>query len=169
MRYLVGCLCAAAIAGMAWTAIAFDDEHKVSLMGCLIRGDHGYLLTNAPGELTTQQALSGQVEPGPIGTSGAGATMFYWLDDDHDLAKHAGQQVEVRGELKGDVKPGEIKIEPRANWTDLEIKSNGRSLKAAVPTSLWIVSRPGIQSAKVSILVRRVESQDVRMLGASCE
>jgi hypothetical protein len=170
MRYLLGCGCAVALAVSASSSLAADDDKLVTLSGCLIHGDNGYLMTNIPGEPAYQRADAGKIEPGPVGTSGSGATIFYWLDDDHDLAKHVGHQVEVQGELKGDVKPGEIKIDRKAKWTSVEIKSQGRTLKADVPESLFVVSRRGVtDDDKVNILVRRVDPKHVRMLGATCE
>jgi hypothetical protein len=171
MRYLLGCLCAVGLAFTASMNLSADDKgNLVTLTGCLIHGDHGYLLTNAPDEPRFERADAGKIEPGPVGTSGAGSSIFYWLDDDHDLAKNIGHQVEIQGELKGDVKPGEIKIDRKRNWTTIEIKSQGRSLKADVPERLWVVSPRGVSDEdKVNTLVRRVDPKHVRMLAVTCE
>ena len=47
--------------------------------------------------------------------------MFYWLDGDDDLKHHIGHRVEVEGDLKGDVKDGEIKTERKDNWTEVTV------------------------------------------------
>lgn len=44
----------------------------------------------------------------------------------------AGQTL---GELKGDVKDGEIKTERKDNWTDVTVKADGRTMKAHVPNT----------------------------------
>ena len=44
----------------------------------------------------------------PSGTSGDYTTLFYWLDGSGDLNQHIGHRVEIAGDLKGDVKEGEI-------------------------------------------------------------
>jgi hypothetical protein len=95
--------------------------------------------------------------------------VFYWLEDDEDLSRQVGHRVEVRGELKGDVKAGELKIDPKRDWTELEIKSENRHLKVQVPQTLFVVNSDGnISDDKVDVLVRRVEPKHVRMLAASC-
>ncbi|HJP61785.1 MAG TPA: hypothetical protein VJ865_17405, partial [Gemmatimonadaceae bacterium] len=119
----------------AGNARAADKDVKLS--GCLIRGeddDDGYLLANPP----TEPYLSSQgqqVTPSALGTSGNYATIFYWLDEDDDLEPHVGHRVEVEGELKGDVKDGEISTERKDNWTELTVKSDGRTIKARVPNT----------------------------------
>src|SRR5207244_1854275 len=106
------------------------------------------------------------IAPGPVGTSGSGGTIFYWLDEDRDLEKHVGHQVDIQGELKGDVKPGEIKIDRKARWTEIQIQSEGRSLKADVPEGLFVVGpRDTSDNGRVDVLVRRVDTKHVRMVG----
>jgi hypothetical protein len=169
MRYLLGCAVAAAI-GLVGVA-AFAADHDVTLTGCVVRGEgHGFLLTNVPGEAAFERARADKIEPGVVGTSGASQTTFYWLEDDKDLAKEAGHRVELSGEIEGDVKPGEIKIDRKDRWTEVEIKSEGRTLKAQVPQSLFVVSdATSHPDQKVDVLVRRVEPKHVKMLAASCE
>ena len=103
-------------------------DKDVKLSGCLIRGEgdgDGYLLANPP----TEPWLSSpdkQVAPSALGTSGDYATIFYWLDGDGDLRQHIGHRVEVEGELKGDVKDGEITTERKDNWTDVTVAGGRR-------------------------------------------
>jgi len=167
MRYfLVSAFSIVLAAASAGVAAAQD----VTLAGCVVKGEgHGYLLTNVPGDVTITQSRSEKIEPGPVGTSGASGTVFYWLEDDDDLSRQVGHRVEVRGELKGDVKAGELKVDPKRDWTELEIKSEGRQLTVQVPQTLFVVSRGTVTDDKLDILVRRVEPKRVRMLGASCE
>ena len=91
-----------------------------------------------------------------------------FLDGHDDLREHIGHRVEVEGELKDDVKDGEITTERKDNWTELTVKADGRTLKAKVPnTSIFPASRKD-KERKSDILVRRVDVDRVRMLGATC-
>ena len=118
-------------------------DKDVKLSGCLIRGEgdgDGYLLANPPTE-PWLNSPGKQVAPSALGTSGGYATIFYWLDGDGDLRQHIGHRVEVEGELKGDVKDGEITTERKDNWTDVTVKADGRTMKAHVPnTSIFPAS-----------------------------
>jgi hypothetical protein len=145
-------------------------DKDVKLSGCLIRGegdDGGYLLANPPTEpwLNTPDQ---KVAPSALGTSGDYSTMFYWLGGDDDLRQHIGHRVEIEGELKGDVKDGEITTERKDNWTDLTVKADGRTLKAKVPNTSIFPASNRDKERKVDILVRRVDVKRVRMIGASC-
>jgi hypothetical protein len=103
-----------------------------------------------------------------VGTSGDYATIFYWLGDHGDLRDHVGQRIEVEGDLKGDVKEGEITTDRKDNWTEMTVKSDGRTLKARVPnTSLFPASNRD-KEKKSDILVRRVDVERVRMIAALC-
>jgi hypothetical protein len=74
----------------------------------------------------------------------------------------------VEGDLKDNVKDGEIKTERKDNWTEVTVKADGRTMKANVPnTSMFPVSERD-KERKSDILVRRVDVEHVRMLGAAC-
>jgi hypothetical protein len=150
------------------------DDKDVKLTGCLVKGesgDHGYLITNLPGEPASTSSAGVNVVPGAAGTTGAYSTIFYWLDDDDDLKAHVGHRVEIEGHLKGDLKPGEIKLERKDNWTEVTVKSDGRSMKAKVPNaSMFPAStREEDSKRKITALVRRVDVEHVRMVAARCE
>ena len=148
-------------------AAAADD--KVKLSGCLVRGegDDGYLLINVPAEPAASTASSAPITPTAVGTSGSFANVFYWLDDEGDLKQHIGHQVEIEGDLKGDVKDGELKIDRKDDWTEMEIKSDGKGMKARVPNSS-VVAGPS-PDKKMSVLVRKVDVEKVGMLAATCK
>jgi hypothetical protein len=145
-------------------------DKRVKLSGCLIRGDGdgaGYLLANPPTE-PYLNSPDKQVAPSVLGTSGDYATIFYWLDGHDDMREHIGHRVEVEGDLRDDVKDGEITTERKENWTELTIKADGRTMKAQVPnTSIFPASNKD-KNRKSDILVRRVDVERVRMLGATC-
>ena len=145
-------------------------DKRVKLSGCLIRGEGdgaGYLLANPP----TEPYLSSpgkQVKPSVLGTSGDYATIFYWLDGHGELNEHIGHRVEIEGDLRGDVKDGEITTERKENWTELTVKADGRTMKAQVPNTSIFPASDRDKNRKSDILVRRVDVERVRMLGAAC-
>jgi hypothetical protein len=162
---------AAAVALCAFTpahASAGPDDRDIKLSGCLVRGETGgYLLTNVPGEPVWQRTAEGIVLPDAVGTTGSVATLFYWLADHNDLKSHVGHMVEVEGDLKGQIEDGDIKVNRKERWTELTLKSGDRELKARVPP-VSIVGTSTRDDREISVLVRQVDVQRVRMLGASC-
>jgi hypothetical protein len=165
MRRVMGLLACTFVVTAA-TAAADD----VKLSGCLIRGegDGGYLLTNSPTEPQLATSSDKRVTPSGVGTSGDFATIFYWLDRHDDLRQHVGHRIEIEGETKGDVKEGEIKVVRKDKWTELTVKADGREMKAQVPNMSVVPASKDDKERKGDILVRRVDVERVRMLGASC-
>jgi hypothetical protein len=152
-------------------ALAAADGKDIKLSGCLVKGEgdgSGYLLTNTPAEPGWQRSADANVAPSAVGTTGSYATIFYWLDGDGDLKHHVGHRVEIEGELKGDLKDGEIKVDRKDNWTEMTVKSDGRTMKAHVPHTS-IVPASGSKNQKSDVLVRKVDVSKVKMLAASCE
>jgi hypothetical protein len=148
-------------------AVATADAVKLS--GCVVRAEDGdgYLLITAP----RTPALASQTEPAAaapttLGTAGVFTNIFYWLDKDDDLLPHVGHHVEVDGELKGELRDGEIKVDRKAQWTEIEVESDGRDMKARVPNAS-IVAGPGADRT-IAVLVRRVDVSKVTMLDAAC-
>ena len=88
------------------------------MTGCAYKADgdgDGFLLANAVGQAKTPRLL-------------------YWLDDDDDeVKKLMGQLVEVTGDLKGEVKRGEIEIERENGMIEFDIKAGGRKATVKVP------------------------------------
>jgi hypothetical protein len=146
-----------------------QNDKDIKLSGCLVRGeDGGYLLTNSPSEPAWQRTADATVIPSAVGTTGNFATIFYWLKDHKGLNEHVGHQVEVEGNLNGDIEDGAIKIERKDKWTEIRVKSEGRDLRARVPHSS-IVSWPSRDKREANVLVRKVDVQHVRMLAANCQ
>ena len=164
---IVGLVSALASGAMADVSA---DEKEVKLSGCLVKAegdDHPYLLTNAP----AQPALvtpSGDVAPSSVGTTGEFRTIFYWLDG-KDLQPHVGHRVEIEGDVKGDIEQGQITLDRKANWTEMTVKSDGRSLKALIPNLSVVPGDRKSDDRKGAVAVRRVAVDHVRMLAASCE
>jgi hypothetical protein len=168
----IGLLAAAtiAVAEMNTSVQAAGADEKIKLNGCLVKadGDDGYLITNLPSEPASSTA-DRNVATSAIGTSGAYATVFYWLRNDDDLKEHVGHRVAIEGELKGDIKEGEIKLDRKDNWTELEVKSGGDEMKARVPNAYMFPDPSRDKDRKISTLVRKVDVDHVKMLSANCE
>jgi len=162
-------LCAAvATSGLLAINTAAISAESVKLTGCLIKGEGngGFLLINPPMEPGASSSSRGAVTPGSMGTTAMFANVFYWLEKDNDLTPHIGHRVEIEGDTKGDVKNGEMKIERKDQWTEIEVKSSGKELKARVPNTSVLPGRD--DDKKIDVLVRRLDADKVRMLDAIC-
>jgi hypothetical protein len=173
-RHIAAALCAATL-GLAGTfssqvgARALDDD--VTLKGCLVKGEGdgaGYLLTNAVGMPGWQRSDNSKIEPSAVGTTGGVESVFYWLDDDDDLDKNVGHQVEITGELEGELKDGQIELDRKDAWTEMTVKADGRTMKANVPNASMYPAPREDHDRKARVLVRRVDVSKVTMLEASC-
>jgi hypothetical protein len=140
----------------------------IKLSGCLVKAERGdgYLVINAPREPAATTPQGPTAAPGVVGTTGMFANVFYWLDKDDELAPHVGHQVEIEGELKGQLREGEIKIDRKDAWTEIDVRSDGREMRARVPNAS-VVAAPNADR-KMDVLVRRVEVDKVRMTDAIC-
>jgi hypothetical protein len=154
--------------GAQQPAVTVDDD-DITIRGCVTEVD---LRTSTPSLLVWSrsdlmlvgaEAASGDA-PNPIGTAGFAGRVFYWLDDDEDLAKHVGQRIEIKGDLE-DLEKGEIEIEQDGAFTKIEITLDGEKETARVPTS-WLGVPIGDKEQKFEIVARRVDVDDVRVLGA---
>ncbi|HVH29619.1 MAG TPA: hypothetical protein VM818_22885 [Vicinamibacterales bacterium] len=160
-------------AALAMTLVMADADRAfaaetMKLTGCLARGEGdgaGYLLFNVPAGVA-QASSSSTATPGAIGTTASFANVFYWLRADDDLKPHIGHLVEVEGELENEIDDGEIKIDRKDEWTEIEVKSDGREMKARVP-SASVAPGPD-PDRKIRVLVRRLDVEKVRMLEAVC-
>ena len=59
-----------------------------------------------------------------------------------------------------------MKIERKDQWTEIEVKSSGKELKARVPNTSVLPGRD--DDKKIDVLVRRLDADKVRMLDAIC-
>ena len=172
--FLAGLFAAAAVTavGVVNTSVqAAPRDEKIKLSGCLIKadGDNDYLITNLPSEPGASSTADRSVATTAIGTAGNFTNVFYWLGGDDDLKKNIGHRVEIEGELKGDIKEGEIKLDRKDNWTEMEVKSDGHEMKAKVPNAYIYPDPSRDKDRKINALVRKVDVDHVKMLGASCE
>jgi hypothetical protein len=168
---LMACSLSLSAPFVSGAAVLGGQDNDVTLKGCLVKGEgdgSGYLLTNAPAEPAWQRSADTNIQPSTVGTSGGFESVFYWLDDDGDLKKNIGHQVEIKGDLKGDLKDGEIELDRKDNWTELTVKSDGRTMKAHVPNASLFPATREDKDKKVQVLVRKVDVEQVTMLSASC-
>jgi hypothetical protein len=168
------CACVLAAAGPLSSRLAAGglDDDDVTLKGCLVKGEGdgaGYLLTNTSGDPGMQQSADATIHPGTVGTTGGFASIFYWLDGDGDLEKNIGHQVEISGELKGDLKDGQIEMDRKDNWTEMTVKADGRTMKANVPNASLLPAPRESKEQKARVLVRKVDVDKVQMLAATCD
>ncbi|HUR33805.1 MAG TPA: hypothetical protein VM032_08415, partial [Vicinamibacterales bacterium] len=70
--------------------------------------------------------------------------------------------------LKGDLADGEIKLNRKDAWTEMTVKSDGRTMKATVPNASLFPAPHDDKDRKVRVLVRKVDVGKVTMLSASC-
>lgn len=151
--------------GLVGAAAANDG---IRLTGCLVRGENGagYLVTNVPGEAAWQRAADATVIPGPVGTSGNVSSILYWLEERNGLDAYAGHYIEVDGTLQGVLKEGQVLITPKEQWAEVEVRSNGRLMKAQVPQSAFFGAETGDRT--LDVLVRNVLPQRIRTLAPTC-
>lgn len=97
-------------------------------------------------------------------TPGLVQRVFYWLDDDDDLSKHAGQRVELKGELE-DFEEGEIEIEKDGDFAEIRLELDGDEEEARVPIS-WLGPGAADADATLEFVARRIDVDEVRGLGA---
>ncbi len=168
------CACALAMAAPLSRGVVAGglDENDVTLRGCLVKGEGdgaGYLLTNTVAAPGFARSGDSRIEPNAVGTTGGTASIFYWLDDDDGLKTNIGHEVEVTGDLEGDLEEGEITLDRKDRWTEMTVKSKGRTMKANVPNSSIYPAPNQDTDQKARVIVRKVDVDDVKMLGASCD
>jgi hypothetical protein len=158
----------AAAVGAQQPAVTVNDD-DITIRGCVREVD---LQTGTPSLLVWSRSdlmlvgaeAASSDAPNPIGTAGFAGRVFYWLDDDEDLAKHVGQRIEVKGDLE-DIEKGEIEIEQDGAFTKIEMKLDGEEETARVPTS-WLGVPVGDKEQRFEIVARRVDVDNVKVLGA---
>jgi uncharacterized protein YdeI (BOF family) len=157
---------------------AGGDDKKVTLTGCVVKGDDGFLLSDAVAASTTSTTT---VAPTPTGvtatttttTTPGKATMLYWLDGNDELNAHSGHRVEVTGEVKGDVDAAEIKVERENNAVKITAKSGDRKVSAMlpeVPAAVGTAGAVGDKDKKIEMPygVRKLDVKSVKMIAENC-
>ena len=145
-----------AVAGLTMLVASPAAADHVKLTGCLVKGQGsgGYMLINPPVEPTRTSDARASM-PSTIGTTGAFANIFYWIEKDGDLQPHVGHLVELEGEVKGDLNDGEIKIDHRsADGDGREIRRARDESAGAECVGRRRPARPSWQSREGLVRVR---------------
>ncbi len=153
----------AAVAAQRPLVTIHDDD--ITVRGCVREADAsgggpGSTLVWSRSDIMMAAATDGEA----LGSEGPTGRVFYWLDEDEDLARHVGQMVEVKGELE-DFKKGEVDVDRDGDFTNIELTLDGKKEKARVPTS-WLRSRDRDEDHDVDIVARKIEVKHIDMLGA---
>jgi hypothetical protein len=155
------------------TATPQQDKKDVTITGCVVKGDGGYVLSDVLPENSAAAAVAGTPStPQPAGTVMPGRVL-YWLHDDEDLADHAGQKVEVRGELEGDIEKGNISAEREGGLIELEFKIEGNKKVTVkvpeVPATIGTSGAVGDREKDFAFVVRKIDVDSVKMISSTCK
>ena len=150
-----------------------DDKKEVTITGCVVKGDGGYVLTNVAEETAAAAVAAGSPSSAqPAGTVMPGRVL-YWLEDDDDLQKHAGQKVEVRGELEGDIGRGKISAEREGGLVELEFKVPGEKkvtvMVPSVPSTVGTSGTIGDKERDIAYIVRKIDVDSVKTIMSTCQ
>jgi hypothetical protein len=163
-------LVAAAAALAAQQAVATVEDDDITIRGCVRAADvrasvPTTMLVWTRGDIMLVGVTAGGTPPpNPVGTTGIAGRVFYWLDDDENLAKHIGQMVEIKGALK-DLEIGDVEIDREGDFTEIELDLDGKKERARVPTA-WLRGTGADRDQEFKIAARRIVVDDVRVLGA---
>jgi hypothetical protein len=171
LAIVVALLATSAIGGLRAQQAAFTiDGDNVTMRGCVRQAGlqpaipATVLIWSRSDIMLAGVTAANAGAPTPVGTSGLSEQVFYWLEDDDDLSKHVGQWVEVKGDLK-DLEIGKVEIDRDGDFTEIEVKLDGKNDKARVPTS-WLRGTGADNDREFKIVARRIDVDDVRALGA---
>lgn len=153
------------------------EDQRVTLTGCVVKADDGYVLTNAV-QLPATAGTAGAVEPPvtqPARSAPPVGRVFYWLEEDDDLEGRAGHRVEISGEID-DIDPGTISVEREEGMIELEFKVDGDK-KVTVklpdtPAAGAPVGTSGIvatdRERDYDVKVKKIDVKSVRMIASTC-
>jgi hypothetical protein len=150
--------------------VAANRDDKVTVLGCVIKGDGGYVLANL--EDTWVSSSAGSTTPPVTSASHVAGRTFYWLTDDDDLEKYAGQRVEVAGKLDNEIDKGKISVEREDGMIEIEFDAEGeRKVKVKVPEVPTMVGTSGTVSDREKtyrVAIRKIDVTSVKVLASTC-
>ena len=150
--------------------VAATRDDKVTVLGCVIKGDGGYVLANL--EDTWVSSSAGSTTPTITSASNVAGRTFYWLTDDDDLQKYAGQRVEVSGKLDKEIDKGKISVEREDGMIEIEFDAEGeRKVKVKVPEVPTMVGTSGTVSDREKtyrVAIRKIDVKSVKVLASTC-
>jgi len=141
------------------------DDDDVTIRGCVVRAERYTPAEKVPLVWGRNEMLVSMSDPmGLRGrTDNNAGRLFYWLDDE-DLTKHVGKMVEIKGDLK-DVEKGEVEVDRKDDYTTIELKFDGKTEKARIPTP-WFRSGGPSNDKDYQVVVQRIDVDGVREMGA---
>jgi len=152
-------LSAALVTLAAATGTAADDDFTIR--GCVTSATAPNVVTPSNFFWSRSDIMLAAAEARPDAVPMTGR-VFYWLDDDEDLAKYRGQRVEIKGELK-DIEKGKVKIDRDDGFVKVKLDLDGKEEEAKVPAA-W-VGAWGDKDQKFDIAVRKIDVDKVTVLG----
>ncbi len=147
-------------------AVEIDDD-DIKMTGCITRvtvpaAARPDLLIWSRGDIMLAGAAA--LSPHGDGSPGLAQRIFYWLDDEDDLSKYAGQRVEIEGDLE-DFEEGEIEIERDGTFAEIRLELDGDEDEARVPLS-WLGTHVADHDLKAHFAARKIDVDEVRVLGS---
>jgi hypothetical protein len=169
---------AAALALVVATgAVPAAADKDVRLVGCVVKADNGYVLTNvkAVTDAPETAGATGTANPAQAPTSAVLSRTFYWLEEDDDLKDHVGHRVEVAGELE-DVDRGQISVEREGGMIELEFKVEGdKKVTVKVPDTPAAAATAPVGTSGVTdrerdldVVVKKLDVKSVKMIASTC-
>jgi hypothetical protein len=169
-------LCAAVVTMAAGAASAQtgagDKDDQFVITGCVVRandvreaGPHSMMVwSKGDIYLSSPSVRVKPSESRPVGTAGTPGTLFYWLDDEDDFAKYAGQRVEIVGELSDEIDRAEVELRTEGDYTEVQFDAGGREARARFPTS-WFGPSVRVKELEADVVFRSVDVERVNPLG----
>ena len=168
---LVALVFSANLIGQQPVAVNTTSDDKVTLVGCVIKGDGGYVLSNVADPWESRPA--GSAATTITSASNVAGRIFYWLAGDDDLDEHAGRKVEVRGKLEKEIDKGLIAVEREKGMIEIEFKADGeRKVTVKVPEVPAAVGTSGAVSDREKtyrVTIRKIDVRSVKALASTCE
>jgi hypothetical protein len=171
---IVALISSVASPAIAQQGPAGDRDDQIVITGCVVRADQKLsgprtFLVWSKGDVYLDSTITdikpAERAPGAVGTSGNTNRIFYWIDDEDDLMKHAGKRVEVVGELSDELDEGKINVERKGALIEVEFEWEGKDVTARVPTQ-WLTPETPARDVEFDVAVRRVDVEKVNVLGS---
>ena len=158
------------LVGQQPVVVNANADDRVTLVGCVIKGDGGSLLSNVA---DLGSASAGSAATTVTSASNVAGRIFYWLDGDDDLNDHAGRKVEVVGKLENEIDKAKISVEREDGMVEIEFKADGeRRVTVKVPEMPAPVGTSGGLSDRESthrIFVRKIDVKSIKVLASTCQ
>ena len=158
------------LAGQQPVAVNANTDDRVTLVGCVIKGDGGSVLSSVAG--TWGPTSAGSAATTVTSASKVAGRIFYWLDG-KDLDDHAGRKVEVVGKLDNEIDKAKISVEREDRMVEIEFKADGeRKVTVKVPEMPASVGTSGGVSDRDSthqIFIRKIDVKSIKVLASTCQ